>query len=666
MNTKIFTLLLNRSLLSKLALIALLLTGGGNCAWAQKSLPYSYGFEGVTSSNSGLSIEGWTLVDCYNSSYSTSYTGTAPYALSSGKYAGDNAFRFYPNSSYAVQYLISPELASSATGLDVTFHYKSTSSTTPVQTFYVGYSSTNAETTSFTWGDEISYKATSWETYNNTFPAGTKYIAIKYTNATTGAYLYLDGFEFASNNPYKVPTDFSLASFTEASATFSWTAGKDESAWQLAYSTSSDFTPGTDGTTLDITENPYTLTGLTTGTTYYAAIRANYGSGNYSEWTDKISFIPSDEVELVINNTGTTTNNYVPINGSSIKSSLIRSQFIIPSTQLSAACGRQITKLICYSSTSSTNYQNWNFGSATFEIYLKEIGSTSFSSTTVSDWGVKVYSGTLNVSDYKMEIALNTPYNYNGGNLQVSVKQVTKASETKYFSWVVVNGISNSARYSVDDDAGTLVNKNPMLSIVTVSVTTAPVQIDDNGYTTFASTYPLDFTAANMPSGLKAYKAMVDGTNVRFTEIDQTVPANTGVLLGGMPGETYQIPVADSGTAVEGNEFLVNSTGGTFAAESGYTYYALKKNSDPLTFATFDPTTLQLPTNKAYLKVSNTAARSLTCWFDNETTGISSMSNEQSAFNSSTSTGIYNLQGQRVAQPQKGLYIMNGKKFINK
>lgn len=29
-------------------------------------------------------------------------------------------------------------------------------------------------------------------------------------------------------------------------------------------------------------------------------------------------------------------------------------------------------------------------------------------------------------------------------------------------------------------------------------------------------------------------------------------------------------------------------------------------------------------------------------------------------------SGAYNLQGQRVAQPAKGVYIQNGKKFVKK
>ena len=195
-----------------------------------------------------------------------------------------------------------------------------------------------------------------------------------------------------------------------------------------------------------------------------------------------------------------------------------------------------------------------------------------------------------------------------------------------------------------------------------------PATFGTNGYTTFACPRPLDLTTANLPSGLKAYKAAVDGTTVRFTEINQTVPANTGMLLAGTVSTTYNIPVADSGTTLEGNAFLVNSTGGTFTADDGYTYFGLIKNSETLTFGTFNPASVAIPTNKAYLKVLTsslpTSARQLTSVFSDESQGITDVTSAGSA--QAQDYGIYNLSGQRVDKPAKGLYIVNGKKIIIK
>ena len=651
----------SRSLITRLTLLLILLLGGATSAFADgKTLPYSYGFE------TALATEGWTMQNCYTSGGNTGLQGY-------GTYAGSNCFRFYGNSSYVPQYLISPELSTSSYGLNVSFYHKGYGKDYPIS-FYVGYSTTDTSIENFTWGDEMTYCLTTWINSEKSFPAGTKYVAIKYNSSLNESSqvcrLFLDDFSFSESNPYKTPTDFTLESFTASSATFSWTAGNSETAWQFAYSTSSTFSSDVtthDITTSDLVDGKYALTGLTEGTTYYARIRANYGSGNYSEWTDKVSFTPSDEFELTINE-GTITGGYAPIYGS-YTNTITRTQLIIPAASLTSIKNKQITKITFYTADESS-YKDLNWGVSTFEVYMKPINNTSFGSSALESWGTKVYnSATVSVSDHKMEITLNTPYNYNDGNLMIGFKQ-TATGSYKYAKWVGVNGSSNTLLYGYGDNPNNRTNFNPQITFTTVPAETAPVQIDENGYTTFASTYPLDLTT--LPSGLKAYKAEVDAENskVRFTEIDQAVSANTGMLLEGTAGETYMIPVAGSGTDISGsNAFLVNSTGGTFTAVSGYTYFAMKKNSDPLTFATFAPGSVAIPSNKAYLKVltsSLSEARQLICVFeeDGETTGLGSVENEK--MRNGENEAIYNLAGQRVEKPVRGLYIVNGKKMVVK
>jgi hypothetical protein len=88
------------------------------------------------------------------------------------------------------------------------------------------------------------------------------------------------------------------------------------------------------------------------------------------------------------------------------------------------------------------------------------------------------------------------------------------------------------------------------------------------------------------------------------------------------------------------------------------------KNSDPATVgfykASGDGT---LAAHKAYLALgAGNAHEFLGFDFGEETTGIKTMAAERSIFGAD----FYNIAGQRVAQPQKGLYIVNGKKVIIK
>ncbi len=195
-------------------------------------------------------------------------------------------------------------------------------------------------------------------------------------------------------------------------------------------------------------------------------------------------------------------------------------------------------------------------------------------------------------------------------------------------------------------------------STIPVHPTNVAVTLGTNGYTTYANNvYPLDLSDA------KAYKAAVDGNAVKFTLFGQAVPASTGMLVEGEASATVNLPIADASTAVSDNEFLINASGAKFDAEDNTTYYAMMKDSSPLKFGTFAPGTLAFPATKAYLKVSgNSDAKALTAFFGDDVTGISQVENAVQK----TDGAVYNIAGQRVSKPTKGLYIVNGKKVVIK
>ena len=66
---------------------------------------------------------------------------------------------------------------------------------------------------------------------------------------------------------------------------------------------------------------------------------------------------------------------------------------------------------------------------------------------------------------------------------------------------------------------------------------------------------------------------------------------------------------------------------------------------------------------KAYLQIptANAPEARVLVTFDDETTGIETVDYVQK-----TDGLYYNLSGQRVNKPTKGLYIVNGKKFVVK
>ena len=90
------------------------------------------------------------------------------------------------------QYLISPKLSGVKAGMKLEFRYMVRSSNYP-ESFRVGYSSTTNDVSDFTWGDEITTDATTYQLFSETIPAGTKYFCVQCTSYDQYV-LYVDDF----------------------------------------------------------------------------------------------------------------------------------------------------------------------------------------------------------------------------------------------------------------------------------------------------------------------------------------------------------------------------------------------------------------------------------------------------------------------------------------
>lgn len=193
----------------------------------------------------------------------------------------------------------------------------------------------------------------------------------------------------------------------------------------------------------------------------------------------------------------------------------------------------------------------------------------------------------------------------------------------------------------------------------------ATATLGANGYTTFASAYDLDLSNLN---GFKAYTATLSGAELSFTECTSKVVAGTGLLLKGTADAEVEIPVATADAAAVSGNALTGVTAPTAMKSDAYGNYifVMKKAASAADALTFLPLTTEsdvtVPAGKAYVTVPAAAfaggARALKVSFGNEATGINAV--EAAA----QKEGAYNLNGQRVMQPTKGLYIVNGKKVI--
>ena len=232
------------------------------------------------------------------------------------------------------------------------------------------------------------------------------------------------------------PKNLTSYNIGSTSATLSWTAGGTETAWVLQYATDAEFTENVVST--DITTNPFSLSGLTSETTYYARVKADCGGEDYSSWSNTCSFTPSVMIMHTVND-GTITNYMVPIYGGGI-TIMSQSQFVLPASILTNMNGKNISKMTFYCAA-----DNVTWGAAEFDVCFKEVDYTSIPSET-QDWTgmTTVYSGSLSVSDGLMTIVFDNLYTYQGGNLLIGVKQTVAGTNSSCY-WYGVSTSSNTA-----------------------------------------------------------------------------------------------------------------------------------------------------------------------------------------------------------------------------
>ena len=200
-----------------------------------------------------------------------------------------------------------------------------------------------------------------------------------------------------------------------------------------------------------------------------------------------------------------------------------------------------------------------------------------------------------------------------------------------------------------------LTDKMPFKAPVAFTATKAKFTktVSDADYATMV----LPFAVETLPNGVEAYNITGNEGDVLTTAEAETIEANKPVMLKN--AGTYEFTasnaaIAATATGVQTNDLL----NGAYAATAVPTdnTYVLQKQSGDVNFykavagLTIDPF-------RAYLTTATAGAR-LSFDFD-QTTGIKTVETAKDV-------NVYNLQGVRVANPTKGLYIVNGKKAIVK
>ena len=178
----------------------------------------------------------------------------------------------------------------------------------------------------------------------------------------------------------------------------------------------------------------------------------------------------------------------------------------------------------------------------------------------------------------------------------------------------------------------------------------------------------------HLPEGLNAHYCKTyyaERSAISVEDISSgVVPANTGVLLSGTPGETFNLyRTHETADELEGNALVavtepthINATEGDYTnfMMSGGKFIRIADESEDV----------KMPANRAYLPLltadisGSNAKEIMLLWDDKEATGIERMRNVENEI--MRKGNIYNLNGQKLSSPLKGINIINGRKVIVK
>ena len=226
------------------------------------------------------------------------------------------------------------------------------------------------------------------------------------------------------------PTNFSLIQANNSSAQVEWVAGGSETQWQIEYGPQG-FTPGT-GTSVIVTANPYTITGLTTNSFYQAYIQGICTPGDTSYFTPPVAWNTYNQGQFVDWDNACPTNGYEDISGFATNANLTDDSelgvtlpftFLYQGILMNTMTIGNNGGVILGSTTAQVNYNMPASGNGLFP-YIQDLG------TAISPNGV-YYGQVGNSPNAKFIVQWNNVPHYgfptptNGASFQLVIEEAT-------------------------------------------------------------------------------------------------------------------------------------------------------------------------------------------------------------------------------------------------
>ena len=290
------------------------------------------------------------------------------------------------------------------------------------------------------------------------------------------------------------------------------------------------------------------------------------------------------------------------------------------------------------------------------------------------------YNGWSTTTDYIAETSCGSKIYHGYVTLEVTSAGYDDGFKFNYFNYYNSNvnndwGANNSGKlsnaasnyivaadgvYELRADFNTWDWEDPVRVTVSASV-------GSYGMATFSSAYPLDFTGITTVSAYTITAA--SNGNLTKTQVTGMVPANTGLYIEGDVDASADVPTTIY-TGSVGKNMLVAAASETkiYQEDGDNTNYILTVKTiggdvdTPKFYRVNGTSGNNVSVGKAYLQIPTASAAREILWFDDDVTAIENLT---PALNKVEGV-VFDLQGRRVMNPTKGLYIVNGKKTIIK
>ncbi len=293
--------------------------------------------------------------------------------------------------------------------------------------------------------------------------------------------------------------------------------------------------------------------------------------------------------------------------------------------------------------------------------------------STPAEFKLVPVSGKTNL--YMLKLAQEDKYLYNNESSNYLVKEDYNTANNEKGYWSLAtssyDGVcmkNKNSGYFIycykDIKFGAYTTSQNTLGVLCRKITNAvAVRISSSvNYTATALPSDADFTTGNV--GLTAFIVSdVSSNSVTLKEVDKAASGEGVVLFDNKQGKMFYpiYPSTQSLTPHDGN-LLRTSTVEVVGDEK--TIYALGNKSNGVGFYKVRKG-VPVPLTKPYLKISNSTLNSKDyigfAEADDEdvVTGIRNNSNAESR-----QPVWYNLRGQKVSKPHKGIFVCNGKKIV--